>query len=149
MRAYATGICVALALLPAYGQKGKPAAFESPASGSALRAQILAQLRARTEREVGKPVVFVVRLLRVKDGWAFVHAEPQRKGGKPIDFRKIPDYKELIDQGIFDGPALTALLHQEKGVWKTKAFIIGPTDVAWADWPERFHAPAAIFDLPR
>lgn len=120
----------------------------TPPPGSPLRKAILDALRRPVEKELRPPIVFQVRTLRVLPGWAFVSAEPQRPEGKPVDFRKIPMYRELIDQQIFDGPSLYALLQQVRGRWKYITHVIGPTDVAWADWDERFGAPRALLPLP-
>lgn len=121
----------------------------TPAPGSPLRKALLDTLRGPVESNLRGPVIFVVKQLSVLGDWAFIHAEPQRPGGKPVDFRKIPDYRQRIADGVFDGPTLYGLIRRQKGRWRTLAFVIGPTDVAWSDWPHEYHAPKALFPFPR
>ncbi len=54
----------------------------------AERKAVLDALRPAVESKLGPNVEFVVQVIRVEDGWAFVMADPQRKGGKPIDGAK-------------------------------------------------------------
>lgn len=91
----------------------------------------------------------MVSQLRVYQGWALVFARPVRPDLKPIDFKKT-HYKELIDQGVFDGDSLYALLKQDsKKKWVMKTFVIGPTDVAWSGWMgEPYFAPKTLFPPP-
>lgn len=53
----------------------------TPPPGSAERKLILDALRGKVQQLHGLEVVFVVRHLRVKDGWAWVHALPQSPDG--------------------------------------------------------------------
>jgi hypothetical protein len=53
----------------------------TPQVGNPLRSQILEALRNEVKRIHGLDVVFVVKHLRVKDGWAWVHTLPQSPDG--------------------------------------------------------------------
>lgn len=53
----------------------------TPPAGSALRRAILAPLRAYLRENLQVEAVFVVRWLKVKDGWAWIETEPQSKDG--------------------------------------------------------------------
>jgi hypothetical protein len=54
----------------------------TPPAGSALRRAILAPLRAYLRENLQVEAVFVVRWLKVKDGWAWIQTEPQSKDGQ-------------------------------------------------------------------
>jgi len=53
----------------------------TPPPEDPLRKQILDALRNEVKRIHGLDVVFVVRYLKVKDGWAWVHTLPQSRDG--------------------------------------------------------------------
>lgn len=54
----------------------------TPAPGNPLRKAVLDGLRHELKRLQGVEVIFVVRHLKVKDGWAWTHTLPQSKDGK-------------------------------------------------------------------
>jgi len=54
----------------------------TPPVGSALRQAILAPLRAHLREKLQVEAVFVVRWLKVKEGWAWIETEPRSKDGK-------------------------------------------------------------------
>lgn len=53
----------------------------TPSPGSALRQAVLDGVRREVRRLHELDVVFVVRHLKVKDGWAWVHVLPQSRDG--------------------------------------------------------------------
>ena len=64
-------------------------------------------------------------LLRGEKGWAFVIADPQRKGGKAIDgYRRFGE-----DFDNMDGLRIDAVLQKKKGRWAVADYAIGATDV--------------------
>ena len=77
---------------------------------SSQRKGILDALRPAVEARVGPNVEFVVQVLRVENGWAFVMADPQRKGGKPIDGNRYFD-----DFDNMDGLRVDAVLQLKGG----------------------------------
>jgi len=90
---------------------------------------VLDALRPKGEAKLGPNVEFVVALLRVEKGWAFVIADPQRKGGKPIDgYRIFGD-----DFGNMDGLRVDAVLQKRNGRWVVADYAIGATDVWYCD----------------
>lgn len=111
--------------------------------GDPVRAVLLETLRTAIAKDLEQPVRFVVREMRRQQGWAFVSVRPQTPAGAPIDFARTR-YAEQQAEGMLDGDTVTALLRENKGRWSVVTFVIGPTDVAWADWPERFGAPAGL-----
>ena len=96
------------------------------APGSAQRRAILDALRPAIEQRLGPDIEFVVRDIRVDGRWAFVNADPQRRGGGRIDGRHY--FGEDFDN--MDGLAVTALLEFREGRWFLMDHSIGATD-AW------------------
>lgn len=119
-------------------------AFREPAKGSAERAAILDALRPAVETEMRGPVEFVISVLRASPNWAFVQANPQRPGGGAID----PETTGFAgDTDFMDGLTIYALLAFQSGRWNLVDHYVGPTDVAYAHWPQRFGVPPAIVGL--
>jgi len=126
-------------ILTAFLEAAWAAPYE-PARGSAERAAILDALRPAVEGQLRPPVEFTVSRLRVEDGWAFAEVEPQRPGGRAIDAAAL-----RLDTEIMDGLTTWALLKKQRGGWTLVEWIIGPTDVAWSDWPAMHGTPRGIF----
>ena len=119
---------------PATGQVN---AVEPPRAHSAQRVAILNAIRPAVELELGRNVEFAPSCVQVWKGWALVAAEPQRKGGKKIDPRILPDWDNR------DGLTVTALLQFRYGRWNLVGHAIGATDV-WYDG----QAPRALMRSP-
>jgi len=118
----------------------------SPARGTSLRADILDALRPTIEKETGGPVQFVISAINVMGQWAYVDAKPQRPDGRPINWRATK-YREAFDADMFSGLVL-ALLRRDGARWKVVGTFIGPTDVAWYEWVEKYKLPEALFKGP-
>ena len=99
--------------------------FTVPPPGSGTRKAVLGALRPAIEERLGPNVEFNVTLIRVQRDWAFVIADPQRKGGKPIDGWRI--FGE--DFGNMDGLRVDAILRKHGGRWAVVDHAIGATDV--------------------
>jgi hypothetical protein len=99
------------------------------ASPLSERKAVLEALRPKVEAKLGPGVEFVVQFIRIENGWAFVMADPQRKGGKPIDGRRIygDDFENM------DGLRVDSVLQKRKGRWVVADFGIGATDVWYCD----------------
>ncbi len=98
------------------------------APGSAQRRAILDAIRPAVEAQIGPDVEFVVRQIRVVRGWAFVMADPQRRGGRPIDgHRYFPDFDNM------GGLTVTAVLRYQRGRWRVVEQVTGATDVWFCD----------------
>ncbi len=93
------------------------------------RKAVLDALRPKIEAKLGPNVEFVVAVLRVEKGWAFVIADPQRQGGKPIDGNTIfgQDFENM------DGLRVDAVLRKRNGRWTVADWVIGATDVWYCD----------------
>ncbi len=99
------------------------------APAPAERRAMLDALRPAVEARLGPKVEFVVQTIRVEGGWAFVMAEPQRRGGGVIDGRRI--FGE--DFGNMDGVTVTAVLKRQPRGWTVVEHAIGATDVWYCD----------------
>ena len=104
-------------------------ALIAAAPAPAERKAVLDALRPAVEARLGPNVEFVVADLRIEDGWAFIIADPQRKGGKPIDGWAI--FGEHFDN--MDGLRTEAVLRRTKGRWRVVDWGIGATDVWYCD----------------
>ena len=112
----ALGLAAAVALIAA-------------APATAQRKAVLDALRPAVEKKLGRNVEFVVQVLRVEGGWAFVMADPRRKGAKPIDGYRI--FGEDFDN--MDGLRVDAVLQLRNGKWRVADHAIGATDVWYCD----------------
>jgi hypothetical protein len=133
-------LLVFLAIAPAVAE------IQIPGKGSPLRAAILDTVRPIVEAEVGKPVEFVVTTIRVLGEWAFVIAEPQRKGGGRIEYA-YTRYQDAVDAGAFDNQVI-ALLRQTPGGWLVYGYSLGATDVPWEEWRQAYPVPPELFQGP-
>jgi hypothetical protein len=118
----------------------------SPERGTPLRVEVLNALRPTVDRETGGAVIFAVHTLNVMGAWAYVDAEPLRPDGKPIDWRRTK-FREDFEHGAFSGLVL-ALLRRDSGSWEVDQYVMGPTDVAWLEWAEKYNLPNALFKGP-
>jgi hypothetical protein len=118
----------------------------SPPKGSTQRADILGALRPVIEKEVGGQIVFVVHALNVMGTWAYVSAEPRRPDGGSVDWRATK-FRRDVEADMFSGLVL-ALLRRQKGSWNVAEYVIGPTDVSWVEWVEKYRIPEGLFEGP-
>lgn len=88
-------------------------------------------------------MLFRVRQIRADGRWAFVLADMQDKGGRPVDYAGTPR-AEAAAQGMVSR-AFAALLRHDGDRWIVIESAIGPTDVAWEGWPSRYGAPPDVF----
>lgn len=103
--------------------------FVVPPPGSPLRRAVLEALRPEIERRLGPSLEFKVMLFRIQGDWAFVVADPLRRGGKLIDGRRI-----FGDEfGNMDGLRVDAVLRRADGRWTVVDHAIGATDVWYCD----------------
>ncbi len=103
------------------------------------RIAVMNALRAPVSSALRTTVEFVVQRARVCGDWAFVIARPQRPGGG------APRWAGTVCAG--DTSHLAGGLMQRSGAgWTLVDHALCPSDVAWADWPEKYGAPAALFE---
>lgn len=96
----------------------------TPPPGAALRKEVLDALRVEVKRLHGADVVFVVKHLRVKEGWAWVHTQPQSPDG-------LNRYEDV-----------SALLRLKDGEWKVVEIPCGEVEN-----PECLNGPEYFDDL--
>ncbi len=113
--------------------------------GDPQRRAVLDALRPEIARDLGQPVQFVVRALRVQGDWAFAHVVPQTTTGDAIDLTRTR-HAERLRAGMLDGPDVYALLQRAGSAWRVRDFVVGPTDVAYLAWPDAHGAPPALFE---
>lgn len=114
--------------------------------GDPLRKTLLNALRPVAEQDLAQPLLFVVDALRVQGDWAFAVVHPRTPVGGAIDFR-LTRHAGRLEAGVLDGDVIYALLQRTGGQWTVSDYAIGPTDVAFADWPVQYGAPAALMGL--
>ncbi|MBS1720451.1 MAG: hypothetical protein JST35_08405 [Armatimonadetes bacterium] len=119
-----------------------------PKSGSKERKAILDALRPIFCKETGlKNIKFSIQRIAVQQGHAFINFMPLDVSGKPVDWSKATkEYADLRKQGILDDYS-QALLEFKKGKWVKKDIVIGPTDLAWSEWPTKYKLPRSLFGM--
>lgn len=125
--------------LPSYAVASPQAA----AIAEADRAVLLDTARQPVAQHLGKPVKFKVRILHRDGDWAFLLAEMQDAGGRPISYAGTPLASAEAEGMVSKDYA--ALLRRTGGRWQVADYAIGPTDVVWAEWPEKHKAPRTVF----
>jgi hypothetical protein len=111
----------------------------TPKVGSDERRVVLNAARVPVERDLGQPVVFKIRHLRVSADWAFLYGIPQGPGGRSIDYTKSI-YAEDVKAGAFNEGAAVLLARAGAG-WRVVTYSVGFGDVVWDVWDEEFGAP--------
>lgn len=129
---------------PAPAAVGQDAIRRVP-TGDPQRRVLLDTIRPAIEGHIGQPVRFVVDKLQVQGDWAFYAGHIQQPNGRPIDFSRTP-YAEALEEGMFDGPNTYALLRRTGGQWRLVDWVVGPTDVTYAGWPDEYGAPESLFE---
>ena len=115
----------------------------TPEKGSPERKAILDALRIPVERELKQKIVFVADEFRVQGTWAFIGGSPQSPSGGEPNYRGT-QYHEAKNEGVFDNNFF-ALLRKTGGKWRVVKYLIGCTDVCYANWWSEHKAPKAIF----
>ena len=118
-------------------------ALAALAPDPALRATLLDVARTPVAKAMGKPVKFMVHRLAHDGDWAFLMADMQDGNGRLLDLVGTP----LADAAANGAASHTAavLLHRVHGIWQVAELALGPTDVAWEDWPAKHKAPRTVF----
>src|SRR5690606_19626580 len=109
------------------------------------RSALLDAARIPVSETLGKPPVFAVRQLNRQDDWAFLFADMQQQGGAPYDYSGTAK-AEAARRGLVSR-AYAALLRRDAQGWRVVECAIGPTDVAWSGWAEKYGLPASLFVL--
>jgi hypothetical protein len=127
----ASGVVFAAGLVVASAGEARAQKLENLPPGSPQRAEILEALRPSMEWHLRGPIEFRVVAIRAKSGWALVHADPIRPGGKPI---AVKETFFAANESMMDGLRIDALLQRRNGRWNLIAFEVGATDAAFTNW---------------
>lgn len=129
------------------GAQGATVVLAPAQSIDPAAAPLIAILTPAVAEEIGQPVLLQVTTARLQDAWGWVVAQPRTPDGGQIDWSQTK-YASRAEAGDLDGDGTTyALLQQQSGVWVVRQFVIGPQDVAYMHWPERYGAPPALMGL--
>lgn len=110
---------------------------------AAERAVILEAAREPAAKRLGKPVKFKVRTLARDGDWAFLIAAMEDSSGRPISYVGTALASAEAEGAV--SKDYVALLRLSGGSWRIVDNAVGPTDVAWADWPSKHGAPQSLF----
>jgi hypothetical protein len=112
---------------------------------SAEGSQILASATADLTGQLGKPAGLSVKAITTDGDWAFVYAKFQGVDGTPFDFAGTPFAEAAANGGksrVYAGLFTTT---DGGSQWTRVDSAVGPTDVAWSGWAEKYSAPADVF----
>ncbi|GAS87209.1 uncharacterized protein RMCB_1305 [Mycolicibacterium brisbanense] len=103
---------------------------------------VVADLRA----QLGVPAEFEEKTVNIEDGWAFVYGKIVGADGLPFDYGGTPFAEAAANGGR--SRTYAGLFRDNGAAWTRVDSAVGPTDLAWDGWAERYGAPAAIFRIP-
>ena len=142
--AHRCGAVLATSVVAALMMLGASFAQELPQKGSPLRAELLDAARPAFMAETGGPIEFVVRRLAVLGDWAFGDISLRRPDGQPIDWMQTK-YADDLRHDMFNPDYAFFLLKRRNGGWSVAEISVGPTDVAWDWWRQKYNIPGALF----
>jgi hypothetical protein len=106
----------------------------------------LEAIRPTLMRTTSGNVRFTVRELRRFGEYAYGVLLPRRPDGEgAIDWVATP-YRPRVERGQFDNGVTYVLWRRLAGGWKVEEYAVGPTDVVWIAWQQRYRLPRALFD---
>lgn len=117
--------------------------YHEPIRGSQERKAIMDAARIPISREIGSQVIFVVSILRTDGHMAYLQGTPINPDSTPLDWSKTPFREDWIADMMSD--VVMILLERQNGRWTVKDHVIGPTDVFWYGWLEKYDLPEALF----
>lgn len=113
---------------------------EAPTNADPLAAAATPAIAA----DIGVPVSLAVTSSATDGDWGWLVAQPWTPEGAQLDWSQTR-YAQRAAEGVLDGNGTTyVLLKRENGSWRVVEHVVGPTDVAWLEWPQRHGAPAAL-----
>lgn len=99
--------------------------------------------RQPVSRELGQRVIFVVDAVRTDGEWAYLQAVPHQPGGKPLNWNSTP-FATIYNQDMMSDIVMV-LMRKTSGNWQVEDYVIGPTDVFWYGWVEKYGLPEKLF----
>ena len=117
--------------------------YYTPQRGSAERSAIMDAARVPVSAAIGQTVIFQVSVLRTDGDWAYLQAEPRNPDGSALDWSRTRFAQDWAMDAMSD--VIMVLLRRSGSGFQVVDHIIGPTDVAWYDWLDRYGLPEALF----
>ena len=115
----------------------------TPPRGDPLRQALMDAARPVIAADIGQTVLFIVKELRTDGQWAYLQATPAQPSGMPLDWSETNYAADWQADAMSD--TVMVLLAYQNGAWLVVDYIVGPTDVYWYSWIERFGLPEALF----
>ncbi|SEO75167.1 hypothetical protein SAMN04490248_11154 [Salinihabitans flavidus] len=115
----------------------------TPERGTATRGELMDAARVPIQGEIGVPILFVVDVLNTDGHWAYLQARPVNRDGTPVNWDRTRFAREMA--GGFMSDVVMVLFRKEFGNWGVIDYVLGPTDVAWYEWVERYGFPEWFF----
>jgi hypothetical protein len=143
LRRVTTAVVFVMTLAALSGTVAAKSCPYTPAPGSAERKAIADSVRKPVMEALRQRVVFVIKQLKVCGNWAFLEADMQQPGGRPVDWT-IGTYADAVADDMCGG-YVHALLVKKGGRWHVRTHVICATDVPYVGWADEFGAPAALF----
>ncbi len=119
------------------------AAIFTPARNTALRAGLMDAARVPIQVEIGRKVIFVVSVLNSDGKWAYLQAEPRNLDGSKINWSTTPFAREMRI-GVMSDVAMVLMQNTGSG-WRVVDHVMGPTDVYWYGWLDRYGLSEKLF----
>lgn len=139
------GLLFALSILLT-GAAQAASQYYTPQRGSAERQAIMDAARVPVSAAIGRTVIFRVSILRSDGDWAYLQAEPRNPDGSALDWSRTRFAEDWAMDAMSD--VIMVLLRRSGSGFQVVDHIIGPTDVAWYGWLDRYGLPEALFSAP-
>ncbi len=118
--------------------------YYTPSPGSKERKQIMNAAREPVSRDIGQHVIFVVDVLRSDGKMVYLQGVPHQSSGAPLDWAKTHFREDWLNDMMSD--VVMVLLSKSGTGWIVLDYVIGPTDVYWYDWVQRYNLPESFFN---
>lgn len=115
----------------------------SPAPDSAEAKAIATTVRAAIARELKQDVTIDLDVVNIAGDWAFATANLLDASGGAYRYTGTPLEEAAAAGGVSN--LYAGLLKHRDGAWSVVTQAIGPTDLAWEDWPQKYGAPTSLF----
>ena len=116
----------------------------TPGLGSEERKQIMNAAREPVSRDIGQRVIFVVDVLQSDGKMAYLQGVPHQSNGEPLDWTKTHFREHWMKDAMSD--VVMVLLSKRGEQWIVLDYVIGPTDVYWYEWVQRYNLPESFFN---
>lgn len=134
-----------VALVACAGMFAAPLASADPGPNPPNESVILPMAVADIANQLdGKQARLQIKTERTSGPWVFLWALMKEPNGEPLDYSGTP--KEAAAQhGAASGNYVALFRRDAVGAWHLVVSRVGPTDLAWGDWDQRYGAPSELF----